>query len=535
MGTGLRSSRLLTALLLTGAFVAGAGVVGCRTTESDVHRWGETQNGPKRLEAVITHDKYSDALRTEAALTLVRMKPRSGRRIGLEGSDDPEQRGLLAVLSGMPKETRTKLIGAMSPAIEAGMKSPPADRATRRVDQSYPYKDAAFAVLTHDKGSLISNEDVRKRLQDGIAEWVATDFAGRMEEPSQVYSMDQVLRYLGARGVTRLPELMKQDTPKLDRMCEFVAEFGDIPTRLAASEKLVAIAGYVSSARWLAEREPVLKKANQESKLTPTAAQFKSQLDSYQEEELVRLFSSMKKVGGKPVVSFLINFALDPANSDKRRLSAIAALEGNIERNDTKLVDSLFTLASAETTPDTVRDLVLRRLGEFPRKTVITRLYGLFAHENWKVRFGPADLALRVTESQDVPEFMKKLGAIKSMAMAEPLAYGGTLNEVKGAEKPDALAAKFITPEHPAPVRLTAFGWYFRYGPATSLATVKRYQEDKMKVVGCAKDAKDCEWKCEIAAGDKNEAKDITTVGEFVRYCVIPEMEKRGTGESAKK
>jgi hypothetical protein len=415
------------------------------------------------------------------------------------------------------------------------MKSPPADRVAHRADQSYPFKDAAFAILSHDKGSLISNEDVRRRLQDAIAEWVATDFDGRMEEPSQVYSMDQVLRYLGVRGVARLPELMKDDTAKLDRMSEFLAEFGDGPTRLAASEKLVAIAAHVSSPKWLAEREPILRKANQESKLVPDAKQFKSQLDSYQEEELVRLFSSMKKVGGKPVVSFLIGFALDTTNSEKRRLSAVAALEGNVDRNDAKLVESLFTLAGAETTPDPVRDLVLRRLGELPRKTVITRLYALFASENWKIRFGPADLALRISESQEVPEFMTKLGAIKFMAMAEPLAYGGTLNEVKGAEKPAVLAEKFIAPEHPVPVRLTALGWYFQYGPATSLELVKRYQDDHTKVVGCAKNAKDCEWKCELAVDGKTEAKDVTTVGEFVRYCVIPEMEKRSTAETTKK
>lgn len=535
MGTGLRSSRLLTALLLSGAFVAGAGAVGCRTTESDVHRWGETQNGPKRLEAVITHDKYSDALRTEAALTLVRMKPRNGKRLGIEGGDDPEQRGLLAVLSSMPKETRTKLIGAMVPALEAGMKGPPADRATRTTDQTYPYKDAAFAILTHDKGSLLSNEEHRRRLQDAIADWVAVDFAGRMEEPSQIYSMDQVLRYLGAIGVKRLPELMTAGFVKLDRLSEFVAEFGDMPTRLVASEKLVAIASHVNSPQWLAERDPILKKANQDSKLNPTPAQFKQQLDSYQEEELIRLFSSMKKVGGKPVINFLVVFASNAANNEKRRQSAVAALEGNIDRSDAKLVDSLFALASAEATPDSVRDLVLRRLSDLPRKVVIARLYALFTSPNWKIRFGPADLALRMSESPEVPEFMTKLAQVPSMAMAEPLTYGATLNEVKGAEKPQSLAEKYATPDHPVPNRLTALSWFFRFGPPDSLNFVKRYQGDTAKVLGCAKDAKDCEWKCEIAVGGKNESKDITTVGEFVRYCVIPEMEKRSPTETAKK
>jgi hypothetical protein len=463
------------------------------------------------------------------------MKARNGKRVGLEGGDDPEQRGLLAVLSTMPKETRGKLIGTMVPALEAGMRSPPADKATRRADTSFPYKDAAFAVLTHDKGELITNEDHRRRLQDAIATWVTADFANRMEEPTQIYSMDQVLRYLGARGVKRLPELMTAGANKLDRLSEFVAEFGDMPTRLAASEKLVAIASHVNSAKWLAEREPILRKANHDSKLNPKPEQFKVQLDAYQEEELIRLFSSMKKVGGKPVVDYLIAFASDANNTEKRRLAAVAALEGNVDRNDAKLVDQLFTLASAENTPDGLRDLVLRRLSELPRKLVITRLYSLFTNNNWKVRFGPADLALRMSEAADVPEYMAKLGAAKGMAMAEPFAYGATLNDVKGAEKPSTLAEKYVAPEQPAPVRLTALGWYFRYGPAGSLEIVKRYQDDKAKIPGCAKDAKDCEWKCEVAVEGKVEAKDITTLGEFVRYCVMPEMEKRNTAETAKK
>lgn len=534
MGTGLRTSRLLTALLLSGAVVAGAGAVGCRTTESDIHRWGDTQNGPKRLEAVITHDKYADALRTEAALTLVRMKPRNGRRVGIEGSDDPEQRGLLAVLTSMPKEARNRLIGNLVPALEKGMKSPPADRVTKRPDVSFSDKDAAFAILTHDKGSLLANEEHRRRLQEAIADWAATDFAGRMDESTQIYSMDQVLRYLGAPGVKLLPALMTAASTKLDKLSEFVAEFGDIPTRLAASQKLVDIAAFTSSAKWLAEREPLLRKANQESKLTPSEARFKQQLDSYQEEELIRLFSSMKKVGGKPTVTFLIGFAADSTNSEKRRMSAIAALEGNVDRNDAKLVDNLFALAGAEATPDGLRDLVLRRLAELPRKLVIARLYELFASANWKIRFGPADLALRMSDSTEVPEFMSKLATVKAMAMAEPLAYGGTLNDVKGAEKPAALAEKYLLPEQSVPARLTALGWYFRYGTGADLALVKRFQDEKTKVPGCAKDAKDCEWKCEVATAGKPETKDVTTVGEFVRYCVIPELEKRAA-ESPKK
>lgn len=536
MGTGLRSKRLLATLLLSGVCLAGAGAIGCRTTEHDVHRWGETQNGPKRLEAVILHGKYSDQLRTEAALTLIRMRPRNGKRIGIEGGDDPEQRGLLAVLSGMDKDARNRIVALMVPALEGGMKLPPADRTTRRTDDSFPYKDAAHALLTYDKGNLIANEEVRKRLEDAIAEWVSVDFAGRMEEPSQIYSMDQVLRYLGARGVMRLPELMAPGVNKLDRLSEFVSELGDASTKHAASEKLVSVASHVNSAKWLAEREPILRKANQDSKLTPTDKQFKDQLDSYQEEELIRLLSSMKKVGGKPVVNYLLAFASDTTKSDKRRLAAVAALEGNIDKNDPKQVDALFALASGESTPDGVRDLVMKRLSELPKKLVITRLFSLFETQNWKVRFGPADLALRLSEARDVPEFMAKLGAVKNMAMAEPLTYGGTLNDVKGDQTPRAMAERFAGPGNPAPARLTALSWFFKFGVASDLERLKRYEGEKAKVPACARDAKDCEWKCEVPAADqKTETKDVTTVGEFVRYCVMLEIERRARGSESKK
>ena len=89
MGTGLRTSRVLSVWLLAAACAAA---VGCRTSESDIQRWGETLNGPKKLEAVMRSDKYPLDWRTEAALTLIRMKPRNGRRIGIEGGETPEQK-----------------------------------------------------------------------------------------------------------------------------------------------------------------------------------------------------------------------------------------------------------------------------------------------------------------------------------------------------------------------------------------------------------------------------------------------------------
>ena len=43
-------------------------------------------------------------------------------------------------------------------------------------------------------------------------------------------------------------------------------------------------------------------------KADDTMDQLKLQLAQYQEEELLRVFGSMKKIGGKPVVDYLLNY-----------------------------------------------------------------------------------------------------------------------------------------------------------------------------------------------------------------------------------
>ena len=47
------------------------------------------------------------------------------------------------------------------------------------------------------------------------------------------------------------------------------------------------------------------------------------QLDQYQEEELLRIFASMKRVGQKPVVDYLLEFAQDKNQAPKRRAAAL--------------------------------------------------------------------------------------------------------------------------------------------------------------------------------------------------------------------
>ena len=110
-----------------------AGTAGCAVSDSDVHRWETTENGPDKLYSIVTHEKYSWALREEAALSLIRMRPRNGKRVGLEelvvGYDTPQGRvqGALGVLS---EEARRRIVNDLAPKLIEVMQQPPPPKPT---------------------------------------------------------------------------------------------------------------------------------------------------------------------------------------------------------------------------------------------------------------------------------------------------------------------------------------------------------------------------------------------------------------------
>jgi len=519
-----QSSRALTLGLVIGV---GALAPGCRTTNDDIERWTTTAQGPRKLVAVLTHDKYPLELRVEAAMGMVRMKARGGRRIGILGQDD--QPGLVNALESLPPASREKIVSRMVPKLEEEMKkAPPKAQAGQPApaDSTFEYKDAAFALLTHNEGVLVQSEENKKRLRTALADWSMTNFAERLEESSQLYGVEQVLRELGAEGVVRLPEQMLPGAKKLDRMADLVAELGDPKTKEAASKQLVAVAKDISSEHWIQQKSPLVEAANKASKLNPTPEQFKAQLEQYQEEELLRVFASMKKVAQTPAVDFLLSFAKTDKN-EKRRAAALAALEGNLDKSKANHVTIVLDIASASDTPDSVRDLALKRVGELPRKQVVDRLYGLFSNDNWKVRWVSAELVLKMSDTTQLGEFMGKLAGVRHMAITEPLRYGALIGEMKGQDKPEALVGKYVGKDQAASVRLAALGYYYEWGIKAELSKVEGYASDRDKVPDCKEGAADCEWKCAVGEGKSQEIKDVKTVGEFVQYCVKPAMEKR--------
>jgi hypothetical protein len=230
----------------------------------------------------------------EAALSLIKMKPRAGRRVGI---------GIMVdTLANVAPEPRQGIVAAQLPAIIAEIKKPPppAQAGQKPPDDSYPYKDAAYALLTNERPVLIADEALKQNLKQALIDWAMADFENRLDNRTQSYGMEQLLRFIGAPAVAGLPKLMTKEAKRLDQMASIVSELGEPKTKDAASQAIVSIAQYVLSEDWLKVKKPELEAANKASKLEPTEAQFKAQLAQYQEEELFRVFAAMKKVGGGP-------------------------------------------------------------------------------------------------------------------------------------------------------------------------------------------------------------------------------------------
>jgi len=518
-----RPARAASVVALCVATALGVGAAGCRVNEDDIHRWESTAHGPDKLRAVLYHDKYDSALRVEAAISLIRMKPRAGRRIGINI--------MVETLAAVAPEARQSIVAALVPAIIAELKKPPpVGQAGQPAppDASYAYKDAAFAMLTHDGTVVVSDEGLKASLKAALVEWAMSDFVHRLENRSQAYGMEQLLRFIGPSAVAGLPKLMTREVLRLDQMAGLISELGDDKTKVAGSQALVGIAQFVLSDEWRKVKKPELQAANAASKLQPTEAQFQAQLAQYQDEELTRLFGSMRKVGQRPVIDFCLEFAARK-ESDKRRQAALAALEARLDRNNTEDIKRIFAIAASDA-PDIVLDQAFKRIGEMPRDQVVDKLYELFKTDKWKVRRAAGATVLKMSTVKHIDEFMAKLphgAAAKGYGMPESITYGAIIGELKEGKPLDGLKKYFNSGS--ASARTTALSYWLTYGTSVDVPTVQPFESDGLRVPVCETDS-DCKWSCEIAKeGSKDrEQKDVKTVGDFVKYCVVPALaEKR--------
>jgi hypothetical protein len=504
------------------------GVAGCAVSDTDVHRWETTEGGPEKLYAIVTHDKYAWALRDEAALSLVHMRPRNGKRVGLEylslGYDTPlgKVQGALSVL---PEDARKHIVDDIAPKLVEMMAQPPparpADGSPAQADPSVPYKDAAFSFLSHEP-PLATDEKTKADLTAALTQWVQASFEARIDNSTQQFGVEQIMRFLGPSSVKTLPSTITEASTKNDKASQLVADIGDDDTKKRASEALVTLAKVIDSPAWMDKQRALVNEANQKTHATPSAQQIAEQLKNYQEQELEKVFTNMKRVGGRPSVDFCLAYARDKGKSEKMRTDALAAIENRIDKNVPSDFQTIFDIIRDDGNPDPVRGVAMARLGELPKDMIVAKLYTLFPEKKWQVRLDAAKLVLRTITTRDLPEFMRHLptDAKTKMGMNEPFAYGAIIMAMdpKGGPKPRDVLNQYLGSTDLG-AKLTAAGSYYqaKKGEAGAVAGL---QLDKTPLPKCEA-ADNCNWECTVA----KEQKTPTTVGEFVKWCIEPSLQ----------
>ena len=521
---------------------------GCRVDDSDLRRWEATERGPEKLVAVIVHDKYDTDLRVEASMALVRMNPRGGRRVGISM--------MVEALASLPDAgERKKIVAGMVPKLVAEIVKPAPTIEQQRVsgpDPSIPFKDAAYAVLSRERPAFVTDEGLRQQLSDALSAWVADGFEQRYDNSMQMYGVEQVVKYIGAAAAKRLPELITNEQRKIPELARLIASSGDGPTKGLASERLVAVARYMISPKWVKDVTPTVEQANAESRLKPTEAQFKAQLTLLQDEQLKRLFGAMRQLGGRPVVEFCLGFAADKEQTAERRTLAMAALEGNYDHHNAEDVRRILALAEGEDTPDQVRDLAFRRVGEMPRDKVISHLYRIFRSKRWQARWVAAQYVIRMSTTAQIGEFFSHLpqGSSPMFAMTEALSYGDWIGDPSRMREEGRGARAVLSPyfnSDQAAVRTSALGWFFGHGTKHDVTYLEQFYQDRSPVPRCDSDQVECDWTCYVDKASSSEGgakagkepekepKEVKNIGEFVKYCIVPSIKDRDQDPAAAK
>lgn len=531
-------SRNVRGMFAAGALVALAiSASGCRVAESDVKRWETTQRGPFKLIAVVTHDKYSWELRTEAALSLIRMPARGGVRQGIgflvDKYKDEEGVQREGALNQVNEESRRQIVDRMAPELIKELGNPPPQRTPEGrlpADPTVPYKDATFAMLIHEP-PLVSNDQTKKDLKAALVKWAQTGFEDRIENGSQQFGLEQMMKYLGAESVRTLPNIINENAARLDRIASLINDVGDDATKAKASEQLVVLAKQYNTKEWLEAQTKIVKEHNAKNGTKADDNQVAAQVDKIQERRLTEeVFPAIKRVGGRPALDYLFTYAADSSKPAERRKLALAALEGRVDKNNPQDLERLFAIAKNEENPDVVRDGAFRRMGELPKEQIVPRLFTLFEPKKWKTRWVAGETILKTMNTKQVPEFMARLPKTPAtkMGMTEPLSYGEVIRKMEpaaGEPKPRDVIQPYLA-SRDFGAKMTALGFFWE-GKKADVGAVQHLENDNTPLPKC--DAEDdCSWKCDVpkAPGSKEmEPKELKTVGEFVKFCLLQTME----------
>jgi hypothetical protein len=251
----LRAPNRACCFLLLGLLTASAA---CKVTEADVDTWKGTRKGPGKMVAVVQADKYSQDLRTYAALALITMD-----RQDVDGVTEMQH-----AFQKVDAETRTQLVEGLANRLIEMIKAPPA---TPNADGSpsasqVRAKDAAFLLVDSAK------PETREKLTQAVVGWYAADFNGR--SLSGNYSAEQVVRGLGSSAAAKLVDTLNAQLPQaaLIKLAELIGQLGDAATRHKAAVRLVQIERDMEGSGFFDWLKDEIARQTKQAEQTPDAA-----------------------------------------------------------------------------------------------------------------------------------------------------------------------------------------------------------------------------------------------------------------------
>jgi hypothetical protein len=332
--------------------MSGVLLAGCKVNSDDVEQWKGTVKGPTRLVAVIGSDRYSQELRTEAALAMVEMDRSDVDALALlkEALDD---------LRGDDAEATEAIVGGMIPRLEALLSEEPDPAASAPDPTQVRAKDAAYMVIPY------APEESRDGLIRSVVGWYSADFEGRSLAGD--YSAEQVTR-------------------AMIKIAEIIGEDGDEDTKKRAGQRLVAIEKDMEKGAFVTWLATQIRESIEASGEKVDEARVNS-LALYNRENYINqgALPAMRHLGDQQAVATRLLAIADtkPGASDAkawverlnaRRATALNALEGHVTRAH---LNRLLSIALDPSNPVEVRDYAFDRIGDIRSRAAIGRLWPL--------------------------------------------------------------------------------------------------------------------------------------------------------------
>lgn len=474
------------------ALVIASSLGGCKVTSDDIDYWKGTVKGPGKIVAVLLAERYPLELRTRAALALVEMERTDVNGVG------ELQRGIQALQAANEADTQ-QIVDAMVPGLQSMMTG--AETAAQEDEnlgppaQSIRAKDAAYILIPH------ASPAARVQLVEGVVGWYVVDFTGR--SLSGDYSVEQVVRSLGATAASKLVDALNSHMPKaaLVKIAELVGQLGDDATKERMGTRLVELEREMETDEYLTWLKSEIR--NSLTEQNPGAEVNEARVATIAKLNQQRFINegalpAMKHLAGQAAVrARLLELAEagPPAGATAdivaavatRRQRALQALEGNATQEH---LPRLMALALNDANPIQVRDYAFDRVGDIRSADAIPQLWPMFQEAGndqlkKRLRWRAGELILAIGGTSIIGEFLSKLPTDRETEY-EPEELAGYATRMSQMTPPPTDLMRRQLSSNNWFARVIALRFLERRGVEADAAAMQRLVRDDTAVLGTA-------------------------------------------------